>query len=121
MMEGVLKKEDVSQAKVAEIFLREVQKYVGTLLRDGFAENPLSPPTLDKKQVEMKIPLDQDAITMKDQVGRMSPEQHKIVQEQVDLMIRYKIVEETVSPWGAQVVWLKRKMESGDSVSIISI
>jgi hypothetical protein len=41
-----------------------------------------------------------DAIVMKDQVGRMSPEQHKIVQEQLDLMMRHKRIEETVSLWG---------------------
>jgi hypothetical protein len=99
IIEGVLKKEDMSQAKVAKTFPREVQKSCRDFIKRWatvFAENPLSPPMLDKEQVEMKIPLDQDA--MKDQARRMSPEQHKIVQEQVDLMMRHKIIEEIISP-----------------------
>ena len=53
--------------------------------------------------------MDADAVALKDHPGRMSPEQNKIVEEQLALMMKHRIIEETTSPWGARVVLAKKK------------
>jgi hypothetical protein len=87
---------------------RDCKKFIQTWA-DVFAANPLAPPTLDPGQAEMKIPLDSEAMALKDHPGRMSPEQNKIVEEQIALMMRHRIIEETTSPWGTRVVLAKKK------------
>ena len=111
MMKGVLEKEDVSKAKVAKTFPPEVQKECLAFIKtwaDVFSKNPLSPPMLDNG-VEMRITIDKDANPVKDIATRMSPEQHKIVEEHTTLMIKHGIIEDSTSPWGARVVLAKKK------------
>ena len=110
MMEGILDKEDINKAKIAEDFPDKVKEECKQFIKGWakvFAENPMAPPAVT--DVEMQIPIDNNAIPIKDTPTRMSPEQYKIVEEHVSLMLTHNIIEETTSPWGARVVLAKKK------------
>jgi hypothetical protein len=111
MMQGVLEKENVDKAKVASTFTQKIQAECLTFIKKWarvFAENPFSPPPLDNG-VNMRIPLDKNAVATKDTPTRMSPEQHRICEEHILLMLEHGIIECSNSPWGARVVLAKKK------------
>jgi len=74
-----------------------------------FATNPLKPPTLNPDVVSLGIEVDEGARAVKEAPGRMSPEQHRIVEEHTNLMLEHGIIEEANSPWAARVVLAKKK------------
>jgi hypothetical protein len=111
MMKGVMEKEEVDKARVAKSFSQKIQTECMAFIKQWakvFAANPFSPPPLDNG-VNLRIPLDKEAVAVKDTPTRMSPEQHRIVEEHILLMLKHGIIECSNSPWGARVVLAKKK------------
>jgi hypothetical protein len=113
MMAATLEKEDIRNLIIGSKNCPEsVREGCRSFLKkwaEIFATNPLKPPTLNPDVVSLGIEVDEGARAVKEAPGRMSPEQHRIVEEHTNLMLEHGIIEEANSPWAARVVLAKKK------------